>query len=132
MPLICLSGEAFRRHARVFRARRGLEDVKKVEADRLLDLHGAALDSVFSDLLHPDLAPAQKTIHVLLLSGKQPLASLAHYPIQCPFGTAAELLGGSRPRGVIDHVLGELDWTAGLRLNCEGDLAEVSAVDDLV
>ena len=64
-------------------------------------------------------------------SREQPL-TLAHYPIQCPFGTAAELLGGSRLRGVIDHVLGELDWTAGLRLDGERDLAEVSGVDDLV
>jgi hypothetical protein len=39
---------------------------------------------------------------------------------------------GSRLRGVIDDVLGELDWTAGLRLDGKCDLAEVSGVDDLV
>ena len=131
MPLVRLSGEAFRRHARVFRPRRGLQNVKKVEADRLLDLHGAALCSVFPDILDPHIAPAPKIVHVLLLSGEQLPEALAHYAIQCPFSTAAELFGGSRLRGVIDHVFGELDWTAGLRLDCEGDLAEVSGVDNL-
>ena len=115
VPLIGLSGEAFRRHARVFRARRGLEDVKKVEADRLLDLDGAALGPVFPDILDPDIAPTPKIVHVLLLRGEQPLESLGHYAIQCPFSTAAELFGGSRLRGVINHVFGELDGTAGLR-----------------
>src|SRR5262245_17793858 len=51
MPLIRLSGEAFRRHTRVFRARRGLQDVKEIEANRLLDLHGAALCAIFPDIL---------------------------------------------------------------------------------
>jgi hypothetical protein len=106
--------------------------VKKVEADRLLDLHGAALYSVFPDILEPDIAPAPKIVHVLLLRGEQPLESLGHYAIQCPFSTAAELFGGSRLRGVINYVFGELDGTAGLRLNCEGDLAEVSGLDNLV
>jgi hypothetical protein len=132
VPFVGLAGEAFRRHAGAFRARRGLQDVKKVEADRLLDLDGAALDSVFPDVLDADIAAAPEIIHVLLLSREQSLESLAHYPIQSPFGTAAKLLGGSRLRGVIDHVLGELDWTAGLRLDGEGDLAEVGTVDDLV
>ena len=70
MPLVGLSGEAFRRHTRVFRARRGLQDVKKVEADRLLDLDSAALDSVFPDILDPDIAPTPEIIHVLLLRGE--------------------------------------------------------------
>src|SRR4029450_8315107 len=94
--------------------------------------HGATLDSVFPDILDPNIAPTPKLVHVLLLRGEQLLESLAHYPIQCPFSTAAEVFGGSRLRGVIDHVLGELDWTAGLRLDGEGDLAEVSTVDDIV
>ena len=40
MPFIGLSGEALRRYARVFGARRGLQDVKEIETDRLLDLDG--------------------------------------------------------------------------------------------
>ena len=34
VPFVGLSGEAFRRHAGVFRPRGGLQNVKKVEADR--------------------------------------------------------------------------------------------------
>src|SRR5262245_24887088 len=132
VPFIRLSGHAFRWHSRVFRTRRGLEDVKKVDADRLLDFDGAALYSVFPDILDADVAAAPQIVHVPLLSSKQLLEALAHRPIQCPFSTAAELLGGSRLRGVIDHVFGELDWRAGSRVDCEGDLAEVSGVDRLV
>jgi hypothetical protein len=96
------------------------------------DLHGAALYSVLPDILDLDIASSPKIVHVLLLRGEQPLEALGHYAIQCPFSAAAELFGGSRLRGVIDHVLGELDWTAGLRVDCESDLAEVSGVDNLV
>src|SRR4029434_6421747 len=60
------------------------------------------------------------------------VAPLVHYAIQCPFSTAAEVFGGSRLRGVIDDVFGELDWPAGLRVDCERDLAEVSGVCNLV
>src|SRR5580692_10913441 len=125
MPLVRLSGEAFRRHARVFRPRRRLQHVKQVEADRLLDLDGAALHSVLLDILDPHVTSAPKIVHVLLLSGEQLPEPLANYAIQRPFSAAAELFGASRVRGVIDHVLGELDWTAELRLDCESDLTEV-------
>src|SRR6516165_12317735 len=117
MSLIRLSGEAFCRHARVFRTRRGLQDVKEVEADRLLDLDRTAFCSVFPDVLDPDIAPAPEIFHVLLLRGEQLRETLAHYAIHCPFSTAAELLSGSRLRGVIDHIFGEMDRTAGLRLD---------------
>jgi hypothetical protein len=106
--------------------------VKKVEADRLLDLDGAALYSVYPDILHADIASAPKIVHVLLLRGGELLESLGHYPIHCPLSTAAELFRGSRLRGVIDDVFGELDRTAGPRLDCEGDLAEVSGLDNFV
>src|SRR5262249_53957188 len=124
--------DAFRWHPGVFRTRRGLEDVKKVEADRLLDFHGAALYSIFPDILDADVAAAPKIAHVMLLSSKQLLEALAHHPIQCPLSTAAELIGGSRLRRVIDHVFGELDRRAGPSVDCEGDLAEVSGMDRLV
>src|SRR4029453_15416404 len=77
-------------------------------------------------------APAPEIFHVLLLRGEQLLETLAHYAIHRPFSTAAELFGGGRLGGVIDHVFCEVDRTAGLRLDCEGDLAEVIAVRDLV
>ena len=132
MPLIRLSGEAFRRHAGVFRARRGLQDVKEVEADRLLDLHGAALRAVFPDIPDPDIAAAPEIVHVLLLGGEQLLEPLVHYAIHGPLGTAAKFFGRSRLRRVIDHVFGEMDRTAGPGLDCEGDLAEVLGVGNLV
>ena len=132
MPFIGLSGEALRRHARVFRPRRGLQDVKEIEADRLLDLHRTALRAVFPDIPHLDVAATPEIGHVLLLRGEQLLEPLVHDAIHGPLGTAAEFLGRSRRRRVIDHVLGELDRTSGLGLDREGDLAEVLGVDSLV
>ena len=132
MPLIGLAGETFRRHAGVFGTRRGLQDVKKVEADRLLDLYGAALRAVFSDILDPDIAAPPEIIDILLLRREQLLESLIDYAIHGPLGTTAELLGRSRRRGVIDHVLGELDGAATASLDRERDLPEVLAMHDLV
>src|SRR5262249_11817703 len=65
MPLIRLSGEAFRRHTRVFRARGGLQDVKEIEANRLLDLDGAALCAIFPDIPDLDIAAAPETCAAL-------------------------------------------------------------------
>jgi len=132
VPLIGLSGEAFRRHTRVFCAPGGLQDVKEVEADGLLYLHGAPLCSVFPDILDPDIAPTPKIAHVLLLRSEQLLESLGHDAIHCPLSAAAELFSGSRLGCVIDHVFGELDRTAGPGRDCEGDLAEVLGVHNLV
>src|SRR3974377_1352078 len=83
-------------------------------------------------VLDPHIPPAPKIVHILLLRGEQLLESLVHHAIHCPLSTATELFSAGRLRGVIDHVLGELDRTAGLRLDCEGDLAEVSGMGNLV
>src|SRR5215831_10402976 len=131
MALIGLSREAFRRYASVFRACRGLQDMKQVEADRLLDFYGAALDPVFPDITEADIASVPEILHVLLLDGEQLLEPLLHHAVHRPLRTAADLFGGSRVRRVIDHVFGEVDWTAGLGLDREGDLAEVLGVDCL-
>src|SRR6516225_1345500 len=132
MSLMRLSGEAFRRHARVFRTRGGLQHVKKVEADRLLDLHGTAVRTVLPDIPHPYIAAAPKIVHILLLSSEQLLKSLGRYAIHSPVSTAAEFLSRSRLGGVVNHVFGELDWTVRPGLDCEGNLAEVVGVDGLV
>src|SRR5207244_1616970 len=132
MSLIGLSREAFCRYASVFRARRGLQDVKQVEADRLLDFYGGALEPVFADSTDADIAPVPEILHVLLLGGEQRLEPLLHHAVHGPLRTAADLFGGSRVRRVIDHVFGEVDRTAGLCLDREGDLAEVLGVDRLV
>ena len=73
MSLIGLSGETLRGHACMFRSRGHLQDVKKVEADRLLDLHGGALDAIFPDVPHPDIAAPPEIVHVLLLGDEQRL-----------------------------------------------------------
>src|SRR6516162_2333689 len=57
---------------------------------------------------------------------------MGHYAIHCPLSTTAKLFSGGCLRGVIDHVFGELDRTAGPRLDRKGDLAEVSGVRHLV
>src|SRR5262249_54584154 len=106
--------------------------VKKVEAHRLLDLNGSAVRAVFPDILDPYIAAAPEIVHVLLLSGEQLLESLGRYTIHSPLSTAAEFLSRSRLGGMIDHVFGELDRTARLSLDCEGNLAEVVGVDSLV
>src|SRR5262249_56646863 len=105
--------------------------VKEVEADRLLDFHGGAVCTVLSDITDSYITAVPKIVHVLLLSGEQLLESPTFYPIHSPLSTAAEFLGRSRLRGVIDYVFGELDRTMGLGLDCEGKLAEVVAVDRL-
>ena len=106
--------------------------MKEVEADRLLDLHGAALCAFFSDIPDPDIAAAPEIVHVLLLGRKQLLKPLGRHAIHRPLGTAAKFLGRSRPRRVIDHVLGEVDRTVGQGVDCEGDLAGVLGVGNLV
>src|SRR5262245_15535505 len=79
MPLIRLSGEAFRRHTRVFRARGGLQDVKEIEANRLLDLHGAALCAIFPDIPDVDIAAAPDIVPVLALGGGEMIDTMVYY-----------------------------------------------------
>ena len=52
--------------------------MKKVEADRLLDLHGTALRAVLPDILDPDIATAPEIFHVLLLRPEQLLEPLSN------------------------------------------------------
>src|SRR5262249_28990426 len=96
MALIGLPSEAFRRYTSVFRARRGLQDVKQVEADRLLDFYGGALDPVFTDITDADIAPVPEISHVLLLGGEQLLEPLLHHAVHRPLRAATDLFGGSR------------------------------------
>src|SRR4029453_3559938 len=109
MSLIRLSGEAFRGYTRVFRARRGLEDVKQIEPDRLLDLHGGTLHAVFLDIPDPDIAAAPEIVHVLLLSGEQLLEPLMFHAIQRPLGAGAEFFGRRRWWRAGRHRLGGVD-----------------------
>jgi hypothetical protein len=132
MPLVRLSGEAFRRHAGVFRPCRGLHDVKQVEADRLLDLHGGAFAAGAVDIPDADIAATPEILQVLLLGGEQRLEPLLHHAVHRPLCTAADLRRRRRLRRVIHHVFGEVDRSAGLGLDREGDLAKVLGVDDLV
>jgi len=132
MPLIRLPGETLGRHAGFFSTRRGLQDVKEVEADRLLDLERAALRAFLSNTADPDVAAAPEIVHVLLLSSEQLLETLAHHPIHGPLGTTTQFFRGSGRRRVIDHALGEIDRTVGQRFNRENDLAEVLGVSSLV
>src|SRR4029450_6013205 len=71
VPLIRLPGETFCRHARFIGPRRGLQDVKEVETDRLLDLNRRALRALLPDILDPDVASLPEILHVLLLRGEQ-------------------------------------------------------------
>src|ERR1700746_1274674 len=97
MTLIRLPGETLGRHTGVFRARRGLQDVEQVEADRLLDLQGAALRAFFSNIPDADIATAPIILHVLLLGKEQLLEPLGCRAVHSPFRAAAELFSGSRP-----------------------------------
>ena len=106
--------------------------MKEVEADRLLDLDGAALRAFFSDIPDPDIAAAPEIVHVLLLRGEQLLEPLGHHAIHGPLGTAAKFFSRSRLRRVIDHVFGEVDRTVGPSFDCEGDLAEILGAGNLV
>src|SRR5438270_112089 len=96
--------------------------MKKVEADRLLDLHGAALRAVLSDIFDPDIAAAPEIVHILLLRPEQLLEPLGHYTVHGPLGTAAQFFSRSRLRCVIDHEFGEMDRTVGPGVDCAGGL----------
>src|SRR5262249_62080615 len=65
MSIERLSGEAFRRQARIFRTRRGLKDVKEDEADRLLDFHGGGGCKVPTEIPHSLLVPMTKNLHIM-------------------------------------------------------------------
>ena len=106
--------------------------MKKVEADRLLDLHGTALRAFFSDITHPDITAPPEIVHVQLLGCEQLLEPMGHNAVHRPLGAAAEFFGRSRLRRVINHVFGEIDRTAGPGVDCEGDLAEILGVGNLV
>src|SRR5215469_18291125 len=106
--------------------------MKKVEADGLLDLHGAALCPVFRDIPDPDVAAAPEIVQILLLRSEQLLKALVYYTIRRPFCAAAEFFRRSRRRRVVDHVFGEMDRTIGPSVDCEGNLAEVLGVCSLV
>src|SRR5215469_1966736 len=125
MPLVRLPGQSLRRHPCIFGARGGLQDMKKVKADRLLNLYGAALRAFFSDVSDPDIAALPKIVQILLLRDEQVLEPVAYYAIHGPFGAPAELFWRSRWRRMVDHVFGEIDWAVGPSLDCERDLAEV-------
>ena len=132
--------------------------MKKVEADRLLNLHGTALRAFFSDITHPDIAAPPEIVQVLLLGCEQLLEPTGRNPVpqvnivirpsglpnwmpssreasnssHSPLGAAAEVFGRRRLRRVINHVFGEIDRTAGPGVDCEGDLAEILGVGNLV
>jgi hypothetical protein len=106
--------------------------MKKVEANRLLDLHGTALRALFSDIPDPHITAAPEIVHVLLLRREQLLEPLAHHAIRRPLGPAAKFFRRRRLRRVINHVFGEIDRTPGPGVDCEGDLAKVLGVGNLV
>ena len=132
MSLVRLSGEAFGRHTPIFRPRRGLQDMKKVEADRLLDLHRAAFRPVLSDIADPDVAAAPEIVQILLLRGEELLEPLAHYAIHRPLGTAAEFFRRSCRRRVVNHIFGKMDRTTGVSVDCEGYLAAIFTMGNFV
>src|SRR6516162_447703 len=106
--------------------------MKKVEPIRLLNLESRAFRALFSDVLHSDIASTPKIVQVLLLPSEQLLEPLGRHAIHCPLSTATEFLGRSRVRRMVDHVFSELDRAVGPSCNCEGNLAKVLSVDDLV
>jgi hypothetical protein len=106
--------------------------VKEIESNCLLDFESGALCAVLSDILHSDIASTPEIAHVLLLGIEQSLEPLGRYAVRCPFSTATEFLGRSRLRRVVDHVFSELDRAVGPSFDCEGDLAKVLRVNDLV
>src|SRR5262249_7253863 len=101
-------------------------------ADCLLNLHGGAFRAVLPNIRNAHIAAAPEIVHVLLLGHKQLLEPLSCYTIQCPLGTTAQLFSRSGMGAMINHVLGEVDWTAAPGVNGEGNLPEVLSVHDLV
>jgi hypothetical protein len=106
--------------------------VEKIEADRLLDLHRAALQTVLPDILDAHVAAAPEIVKVALLRGQQLLEALGRYAIQSPLSKTADFLGRGHSGGMIDDVFGELDRRSRARVDSEGNLAEVVAVDGFI
>ena len=106
--------------------------MKKVEANRLLDLDSTALRAFFPDITHPDIAAPPEIVQVLLLGCEQLLEPMSHNAVHSPLGAAAEFFGRSRLRRVINHVFGEIDRKAGPGIDCEGDLAKILGIGNLV
>src|SRR5215471_9462215 len=131
VSLVSLTGEALRRHTRVLRACRSLQDVKKIEADRLLDLNGGAFRALFPNIPYTDVAASPEVLHVLRLRLEQLLESPGSYPIQRPLSATTQLFGRRSLRAVIDHVLDELERTAAPCLDAEGNLAEILSMRGL-
>ena len=77
MSLVGLSGESFRRYPHVFGTRGGLQDVKEIKADRLLDFYGAALYAVFPDVPDSDIAPAPEVVHVKMTATRGNTAAIS-------------------------------------------------------
>ena len=109
MSLIALTGQPFGRHPGVFGPRRGLKNLKQVEANGLLYLHGGALGELRADVPHPNVAVGSRTHRKLLLGGEQGRKSLGHDAIHRPVGTPTEFRHRGGFRGVIDHVFAEVD-----------------------
>ena len=97
-----------------------------------MDFDGGPFRAFRPDIPHTDIAAAPKVVHILLLGGKQILESPGRYPIHCPLSAAAEFPRRRDLRGIIDHVFGQVYWTASAGLNREGDLTEVLGVDHLM
>src|SRR6478672_5623218 len=108
MPLIRLSSEAFGRYTCAFRTRRGLQNLEKIKANRLLDLYGGPFPAFDPDITHTHIAAAPEIVHILLLGGKQILEPPGRYPIHCPLSAAAQFPRRRGLRGMIDHVFGEV------------------------
>jgi hypothetical protein len=109
----------------VLRACGCLQDLEKVEADSLLDLHSGTLYAVFPDIPDTHVASAPEVIQILLLVKEKVLETLAHHAIQGPLGASAEFEIRRRGGGVINHPLGKLDHAPGTGGDHERHLPKV-------
>src|ERR1700722_4591915 len=132
MPLIRLSGEALGRYTRVFRTPRGLQNLEKVKANRLLDFDSGPFGAFNPDVPHTDITAAPEIVHILLLGIKQILEPPGRHPIHCPLSAAAEIPLRHGLGGMIDHIFGEAYWRTRPGFDGEGDLTEIVRVDHLM
>src|ERR1700746_827491 len=102
--------------------------MKEIEADCLLRLHSRALYAVFSDIADTNIAAAPEIVQVVPLGGKQLLESFVDYTIPGALSTAAEFLGRSRLRRMINHVFGQADRTTRVCFDRESDSPKVLRV----
>ncbi len=117
MAFISQAGESLGGNTGALRTANCLNDLEQVPTHQLLAFRMGTLKLY--------ITPSPEIIQVLLLPSKQLLESVVHGSIQGSFRPLTQLFWGGAPRGVVGHVLRQMEWFIRLGIDREHDLAGV-------